>query len=43
MTERTEKPERWRRTLGLRISGTLLTKLLVLALLWFLFFRGGHA
>jgi hypothetical protein len=37
------RPEHWRRTLALRITGTLIAKVLALALMWFLFFRAGHA
>jgi hypothetical protein len=43
MPESPPSLKHWRRTLALRITGTLIAKLLALALLWFLFFRAGHA
>jgi len=43
MPEGPPKPEHWRRTLALRITGTLIAKLLALVLLWYLFFRTGPA
>jgi hypothetical protein len=32
----------WRRDLRAKVIWTLIAKLLALALLWFLFFRGNH-